>query len=126
LGVSDCEQFYSKSQISSEKSHTTAIEIISVASDLLFNFRKKHNIMDNNKDLEEANKEVERSKTILHDSENSTNKTSDAPADENSDEPKEEGSGIFTADGKELPKIDGGYDIVDPGGTLGDDEFVSG
>ena len=43
---------------------------------------------------------------------------------DNSQEPKPEGSGIFTTDGKELPKIDGGYDISGPGGTLGDNEFV--
>lgn len=39
---------------------------------------------------------------------------------------KEEGSGIYTTDGKELPKIDGGYTIVGgPGGTLGENKFVS-
>jgi hypothetical protein len=42
----------------------------------------------------------------------------------NKDQQKPEGSGIFTTDGKELPKIDGGYDITGgPGGTLGDNEF---
>jgi hypothetical protein len=42
---------------------------------------------------------------------------------ENEQEQKPEGSGIFTADGKELPKIPGGYDIVGPGGSLGDNDF---
>jgi len=84
--------------------------------------------MDNYKDLEEANKEVERSKVILHDAEDSTiskdNKNEET--DENKKTEKvEEGSGIFTADGDELPKIEGGYDLIDPGGSLGDDEFVS-
>jgi hypothetical protein len=83
--------------------------------------------MDNYKDLEEANKEIERSKVILHDSEDSENKSTEKAKETVEDETvaKEEGSGIFTADGKELPKIDGGYDIVDPGGSLGDDDFVS-
>jgi len=40
-----------------------------------------------------------------------------------SQEKKSTGSGIFTADGKELPEIEGGYDLIGPGGTLGDDEF---
>ena len=39
------------------------------------------------------------------------------------EEQKAEGSGIFTTDGEELPKIEGGYDISGPGGTLGDNEF---
>jgi len=42
---------------------------------------------------------------------------------EASQEKKSKGSGIFTADGKELPEIEGGYDLIGPGGTLGDDEF---
>lgn len=82
--------------------------------------------MNNNNDLEEANKEVERSKVILHDTENPDAPKDEVAGNDNNDEPKEEGSGIFTTDGKELPKIEGGYDIVDPGGSLGDDEFVSG
>jgi hypothetical protein len=83
--------------------------------------------MNDYKDLEEANKEVERSKVILHDSEDSTDKKRQEfeISDKNGSELKEEGSGIFTADGKELPKVDGGYDLIEPGGTLGDDEFVS-
>ncbi len=36
---------------------------------------------------------------------------------------KKEGSGIFDADGNELPKIDGGYSIHGPGGTLGDNRL---
>jgi len=84
--------------------------------------------MDNYKDLEEANKEVERSKVILHESQNSGDaKPAKAGngAENRDDIAKEEGSGIFTADGKELPKIDGGYDFIEPGGSLGDDDFVS-
>jgi hypothetical protein len=83
--------------------------------------------MNDYKDLEEANKEVERSKVILHDSEDSTDKKRQGfeISDKNSNELTEEGSGIFTADGKELPKVDGGYDLIEPGGSLGDDEFVS-
>ena len=83
--------------------------------------------MDNYKDLEEANKEIERSKVILHDTENQDNnagKNEEAENESDSNTP-EEGSGIFTADGKELPKIDGGYDVIEPGGSLGDDDFVS-
>lgn len=75
----------------------------------------------NNKDLEEANKEIESSKSDLQ-------KPINTGREEKGEEEKiekEEGSGIFTVDGKELPKIDGGYDIIEPGGTLGDDEFVS-
>lgn len=76
--------------------------------------------MNDNKRLEEANKEVEKSKSIL------TNNLNDKEGDEKEKkETDEEGSGIFTADGKELPKIDGGYDIINPGGNLSDDEFVS-
>lgn len=85
--------------------------------------------MENYKDLEEANKEIERSKVILHDSDDSNikkDKTTSKEEDQHKTvEGKEEGSGIFTADGEELPKIEGGYDIIEPGGTLGDDEFVS-
>ena len=63
--------------------------------------------MDNYKDLEEANKEVERSKVILHDAEDSTiskdNKNEER--DENKKTEKvEEGSGIFTASNL-LPSI---------------------
>jgi hypothetical protein len=83
--------------------------------------------MNNYDDLEEANKEVEKSKVILHDTESPDDKKSKEGegVDEDKNVAKEEGSGIFTADGKELPEIEGGYDIVDPGGSLGDDEFVS-
>jgi hypothetical protein len=84
--------------------------------------------MDNYKDLEEANKEIERSKVKLHDIEKSANNTPEKAAEttKGDDEGlKEEGSGIFTADGKELPKIEGGYDFIEPGGSLGDDDFVS-
>jgi hypothetical protein len=77
--------------------------------------------MNNYKDLEEANKEVERSKAILHNTENVDNNENPVKAEKE----EKEGSGIFTADGKELPKIDGGYDLIEPGGSLGDDEFVS-
>ena len=84
--------------------------------------------MSDYKDLEEANKEIERSKVILHDTENSDDtkgKDLEATNENKEDATEEEGSGIFTADGKELPKIDGGYDIIEPGGTLADDQFVS-
>jgi hypothetical protein len=83
--------------------------------------------MDNYKDLEEANKEVERSKVILHDTQNSDDKKSKEAeqGSEDKNDAKEEGSGIFTADGKELPEIEGGYDLIDPGGSLGDDDLVS-
>lgn len=37
---------------------------------------------------------------------------------------KFEGSGIFTVDGKELPKIPGGYDFVGSDSGLGDNDFV--
>jgi hypothetical protein len=77
--------------------------------------------MDNYKDLEEANKEVERSKAILHSTETSGKDEKSGKAENE----EKEGSGIFTADGEELPKIEGGYDLIEPGGTLGDDEFVS-
>lgn len=40
-------------------------------------------------------------------------------------EKKQEGSGIFTTDGKELPKVDGGYTIYNPGGSLGDNRITS-
>lgn len=82
--------------------------------------------MNDRQKLEEANKEVERSKAILHQTENADDKK-DSQASEGQDksEKLDEGSGITTADGKELPDIEGGYDVVDPGGTLGDDEFVS-
>ena len=50
------------------------------------------------------------------DVENSTNET-----DKN--EKKVEGSGIFTVDGKELPKIEGGYTGYSGGGTLGENEL---
>ena len=84
--------------------------------------------MDNYKDLEEANKEVERSKVILHSTEDSDinkDKKEEEKKEDKTIEKKEQGSGIFTADGEELPKIEGGYDFIDPGGSLGDDEFVS-
>lgn len=75
--------------------------------------------MFNDKDLEEANKEVEKSKSILHSTEDLDNKEG------KEDDKQEEGSGIFTTDGKELPKIDGGYDVVNPGYNLGENEIVS-
>ncbi|MGI8635422.1 MAG: hypothetical protein ACR2KZ_08465 [Segetibacter sp.] len=84
--------------------------------------------MDNYKDLEEANKEVERSKVILHNTEDpdiSKGKKNEEKEENKKIEKEQEGSGIFTADGEELPKIEGGYDLIDPGGSLGDDEFVS-
>jgi hypothetical protein len=84
--------------------------------------------MDSYKDLEEANKEVERSKVILHDTQDSDNgkdTVKEEGIESKNTEKQEEGSGIFTADGKELPKIDGGYDVIDPGGSLGDDDLVS-
>lgn len=83
--------------------------------------------MTNNKDLEEANKEVERSKVILHDSQQPNSKKDQKSEDSSEDknDTTEEGSGIFTADGKELPNIEGGYDLIDPGGNLGDDELTS-
>ena len=83
--------------------------------------------MNDYKDLEEANKEVERSKVILHETEDLDNKIGKegTEAAEDNTETQEEGSGIFTTDGKELPKIEGGYDLIDPGGSLGDDELAS-
>ncbi|MDQ6812278.1 MAG: hypothetical protein M3040_00850 [Bacteroidota bacterium] len=85
--------------------------------------------MENNfKDLENANKEIEKSKVIFNDTERSVSKKDKDPEEEDeniADEKVKKGSGIFTADGEELPEIEGGYDIVDPGGTLGDDDFVS-
>ena len=83
--------------------------------------------MGNFKDLEEANKEIEQSKVVFNDNENLTDKKEDVAQEENTEEKQgeEEGSGLFTSDGKELPKIDGGYDLIEPGGTLGDDQFVS-
>jgi hypothetical protein len=88
----------------------------------------KPNIMENNfKDLEEANKEIEKSKVTFHNTQNAEDKK-DEEAEGNetvADAKKQVGSGIFTADGEELPEIEGGYDIVDPGGSLGDDDFVS-
>lgn len=80
--------------------------------------------MNIDKKMEEANKEVERSEAILKQTENLDKKKDEAKVNPPS-EPKEEGSGIFTADGEELPKIEGGYDIVGPGGSLGNGEFVS-
>jgi hypothetical protein len=82
--------------------------------------------MNDYKDLEDANKEVERSKVILHDTENlDYQKSKEGDVEQKNETTEEDGSGIFTADGKELPKIDGGYDLIDPGGTLGDDELTS-
>ena len=61
---------------------------------------------DKHKDDEEKKKEHEASK------------------EKDDKEKKEfEGSGIFTTDGKELPKIPGGYDLVGPDSGLGDNEF---
>ncbi len=65
--------------------------------------------MQDKKTVEEINKEME-------------NSTSDV---QNIEEKKPKGSGIFTVDGKELPEIEGGYDIINPGGNLADDDFVS-
>ena len=51
-------------------------------------------------------------------------KEHEASKEKDDKEKKEfEGSGIFTADGKELPKIPGGYDLVGPDSGLGDNEF---
>ena len=36
---------------------------------------------------------------------------------------KPEGSGIFTVDGKELPKIEGGYTFYHGGGTIGENNL---
>lgn len=38
-------------------------------------------------------------------------------------EKKPEGSGIFTVDGKELPKIKGGYNLYHGGGTIGENDL---
>ena len=76
--------------------------------------------MENKKRLEEAMLEVEKSKSILEESENKDKKESSEEK-----ETTETGSGIFTVDGKELPKVEGGYDIINPGSTLSDDGFVS-
>jgi hypothetical protein len=84
--------------------------------------------MNNNNDLEEANNEIEKSKETLSNMEDVKHKEDDDELKErdlNKNEKKEEGSGIFTADGEELPKIDGGYDIIEPGGNMGNDDFVS-
>ncbi|GEO07633.1 hypothetical protein [Segetibacter aerophilus] len=84
--------------------------------------------MDNYKDLEEANKEIEKSKVILHDTEDFKNKEEREEFERKElgeNQEKEQGSGVFTADGKELPNIEGGYDIIEPGGSMGDDDFVS-
>lgn len=80
--------------------------------------------MDDNKNLEEANKEVEKSKIILHDSENA-GKKENIENEDKTDEKEVEGSGIFTADGKELPKIEGGYDIINPGSNFNENEIIS-
>lgn len=42
---------------------------------------------------------------------------------ESKPEEQVEGSGIFTVDGKELPQIDGGWDIIGADSGLGDNEF---
>jgi hypothetical protein len=47
----------------------------------------------------------------------------DQDKETNKEEKKEEGSGIFTVDGKELPKVEGGYSFHGPGGTLGDNRL---
>jgi hypothetical protein len=60
-------------------------------------------------------------KKKLNDQEESANDS--LLGSEGNEKQKPEGSGIFTTDGKELPKIDGGYDISGPGGSLGDNEF---
>ena len=59
---------------------------------------------DDKKKLEEKNEEIDSSKNT-------------------SEEKKVEGSGIFTTDGKELPKIKGGYDIIGADSGLGDNDF---
>ena len=38
-------------------------------------------------------------------------------------ENKPEGSGIFTVDGKELPKVEGGYTFYHGGGTIGENDL---
>lgn len=38
-------------------------------------------------------------------------------------EKKPEGSGIFTVDGKELPKVEGGYTLYHGGGTIGENNL---
>ena len=80
--------------------------------------------MDTNKEMEEANKEVEKSKTVFENTENIDSKESEEDK-KNKKITEQGGSGIFTVDGKELPNIEGGYDIINPGGSLGDDDFVS-
>jgi hypothetical protein len=64
--------------------------------------------MEDNKKSEEQNVDIE----------NSTE------TDDKQKKEKEEGSGIFTVDGKELPKVDGGYTLYNPGGTLGDNRLT--
>jgi hypothetical protein len=82
--------------------------------------------MDDKKQLEEANKEIERSKEILRKSEEKAEDTEQPEQTENQEkEQGEEGSGIFTADGKELPKIEGGYDIINPGSNFNENDIVS-
>lgn len=75
--------------------------------------------MDDNKRLEEANKEVEKSKSMLGNLDDKKDEQTETS------QSTEQGSGIFTADGKELPEIEGGYDLIDPGGSLADDDIVS-
>jgi hypothetical protein len=41
----------------------------------------------------------------------------------NEEEKKPEGSGIFTVDGKELPKIKGGYTLYHGGGSIGENNL---
>lgn len=59
-------------------------------------------------------------KSIIMDDKNKPEQTQDT---ENT-EVKKKGSGIFTVDGKELPDIPGGYDLVEPDSGLGDSDFV--
>ena len=73
---------------------------------ILYYLRKKNVIMEDNKKQEKENVDLENA----------------AKTDEKE---KKEGSGIFTVDGKELPKIEGGYTAYNPGGSLGDNDFKS-
>ena len=80
--------------------------------------------MNNYEDRDKEGNEVDKLKNDAAAS-NSVDKESDVAKENEADNNIKKGSGIFTADGEELPYIEGGYDIIEPGGSLGDDDFVS-
>ena len=61
---------------------------------------------------------------LPEDLENKLEENKDKNDNKEEKEKKEEGSGIFDTDGNELPKVDDGYSIHGPGGTLGDNRLV--